>query len=95
MRTSFNEARSVQVNQLIEQILQESNIKTVLDLTCGTGSQVFWLAESGFDVVGVDINERMLAIACEKAKQKSMPLRLEHGDMRTSQVGQFDAVLTQ
>ena len=91
---AFNEVRYVQMNQLVEHILQENNIKTVLDLTCGTGSQVFWLAERGFDVVGVDINEKMLAIACEKTKQKSMPLRLEHGDMRTSQIGQFDAVLT-
>ena len=91
---AFNEAGSVQINQLIEHLLQEHSVKTVLDLTCGTGSQVFWLTERDFDVVGVDINEKMLAIACEKAKQKNMPLRFEDGDMRTSQVGQFDAVLT-
>ena len=91
---AFNEERSVQINQVIEHILQESNIKTVLDLTCGTGSQVFWLAERGFDVVGIDINEEMHSIAREKTKQKNIPLRFEHGDIRTSQVGQFDAVLT-
>lgn len=91
---AFNEARSVQINQLIERTLRKHNVTTVLDLTCGTGSQVFWLAERGFDVVGADISEKMLAIACEKAKQKNMPLRFELGDMRTSQVGQFDAVLT-
>ena len=90
----FNEARSVQINQLIERTLRKHNVTTVLDLSCGTGSQVFWLAERGIDVVGVDINEKMLAIACEKAKQKNIPLRFELGDMRTSQVGQFDAVLT-
>ncbi|MDA0911050.1 MAG: class I SAM-dependent methyltransferase [Proteobacteria bacterium] len=91
---AFNEARSVQINQLIEQVLQENNVKTVLDLTCGTGSQVFWLAERDFEVIGIDINEKMLAIASEQAKQKNMLLRFELGDMRTSHVGQFDAILT-
>ena len=77
-------------------MLRESHAKTVLDLTCGTGSQVFWLAEKGFDVVGVDINDKMLAIARHKADQKGMSLRFESGDMRNSHVhvGQFDAVLT-
>ncbi|MCF6776888.1 class I SAM-dependent methyltransferase [Thiotrichales bacterium 19X7-9] len=91
---AFNEARSVQINQLIAQILQESNVKTVLDLTCGTGSQVFWLAEKGFDVIGIDINEKMLTIALEKDNQKKLALHFEHGDMRVSQLGQFDSVLT-
>lgn len=84
---AFNEALSVQINQLIEQILQESNVKTVLDLTCGTGSQVFWLADQGFDVFGIDINETMISIARQKANEKGLPLHFELGDMRNSKVG--------
>ena len=90
----FNETFSAQINKLIEKILHKHSVKSVLDLTCGTGSQVFWLAKSGFEVVGVDINSKMLAIAKSKVKQQNLSLRFELGDMRTSNIGQFDAVLT-
>jgi 2-polyprenyl-3-methyl-5-hydroxy-6-metoxy-1,4-benzoquinol methylase len=91
---AFNEARSVHINRLIESILREYGIQTVLDLTCGTGSQVFHLSDKGFEVIGVDINEKMLTTAKQKAVQKGLSIRFEQGDMRTSQVDQFDAVLT-
>src|SRR5579872_1999843 len=91
---AFNEKRSVQINRLIEKVLQSRGVKTVLDLACGTGSQVFWLAERGYHVVGVDINAKMLKIAQAKAKRAKLKIELMKGDMRTSRVGSFDAVLT-
>ena len=91
---AFNEDHSVQINKLIAKILQERDVKTVLDFTCGTGSQVFWLTNQGFEVVGIDINNSMLAVAREKAKKKHLSIRLEQGDMRTVQVGKFDAAIT-
>lgn len=91
---AFNESNSVAINEWVARTLCEHNVKTVLDLACGTGSQVFYLAEKGLNVTGVDINDSMLDIACEKAKQLDLPFRFEQGDMRTSQLGQFDAVLT-
>jgi cyclopropane fatty-acyl-phospholipid synthase-like methyltransferase len=39
-------------NALIEKLLREKKVKTVLDMTCGTGSQVFYLADRGYEVVG-------------------------------------------
>lgn len=91
---AFNENNSRPINQLIENILKEQKAKTILDLTCGTGSQVFWLADHGYEVIGVDINAKMLNIAISKAKQKKLPLKFIKGDMRTIQVGEFDAVIT-
>jgi 2-polyprenyl-3-methyl-5-hydroxy-6-metoxy-1,4-benzoquinol methylase len=90
----FNEKRSVQINQIIEKILRKSGVHTVLDLTCGTGSQVFWLEEYGFEAIGIDINEKMLAIARKKSAQKNLNLKFAQGDMRSCQQGKFDAVLT-
>ena len=90
----FNEARSALMNQRIEDVLRDHAVQSVLDLTCGTGSQVFWLIKQKFNVVGIDINAKMLEIARHKAKQQNLSLRFEQGDMRTSQIGQFDAVLT-
>ncbi len=48
----FNENNSKVANALLEKILKEHHVTSVLDLTCGTGSQIFWLADSGFEVVG-------------------------------------------
>lgn len=43
-------------NALIEKLLKEQQVKTVLDMTCGTGSQVFCLTERGYEVVGSDFS---------------------------------------
>lgn len=37
-------------NAVVEKLLKEQKVKTVLDMTCGTGSQVFYLAERGYDL---------------------------------------------
>ncbi len=91
---AFNEQASAKINALIEQILHKNQVQTVLDMTCGTGSQVFWLTARGFEVVGSDISTSMLAIAHRKAQHTSRDLQLIEGDMRTLKVGTFDAVLT-
>ncbi len=90
----LNEKNSRSINQLLEKILKEHNVNTVLDLTCGTGSQVFWLVESGFEVVGSDINKNMLKIAKQKAKQKQSKIKFIHGDCRAVCAGKFDAAIT-
>lgn len=91
---AFNEANSKPINQLIETILKKHRVKTVLDLTCGTGSQVFWLAKRGYEVVGADINSKMLKVANSKAQKEKLALKFLKGDMRTIKVGKFDAVIT-
>lgn len=81
-------------NQVIEKILKEHKVKTVLDLTCGTGSQVFWLAKHGYQVTGADFSPALLNIAQTKALHEQIDVRLIAGDMRTIRVGSFDAVIT-
>jgi SAM-dependent methyltransferase len=91
---AFNEKNSAPVNQLLAQILAQYRVNTVLDLTCGTGSQLFWLLKHGYDVVGADINAHMLHVAKAKAKKQKLAVKLIQGDMRKLKVGQFDAVIT-
>jgi len=90
----FNEKNSVLTNQVIENILEKHQIKAVLDLTCGTGSQVFWLANRGYSITGSDINIEMIKIAKDKAKKLKLDAQFVKGDMRTLQIGKFDAVIT-
>jgi 2-polyprenyl-3-methyl-5-hydroxy-6-metoxy-1,4-benzoquinol methylase len=82
------------MNRSIEKVLKKHKVKTVLDLTCGTGSQVFWLAKRGYQVVGSDLSPKLIKIAKGKAYQEKIKVKLLKGDMRTKQVGRFDAVIT-
>ena len=91
---AFNEENTRTINQTLTNILKEHNVSSVLDMTCGTGSQVFYLTEQGFEIVGSDINTNMLNIAKEKAAKKDLDIQFIQGDMCSLKVGQFDAVIT-
>jgi ubiquinone/menaquinone biosynthesis C-methylase UbiE len=90
----LNENNSKAINALLERILKEHHVASVLDLTCGTGSQVFWLKEKGFEVVGSDISRSMLKIAKQKAKMKHLKIKFLQGDCRTVHAGGFGAAIT-
>lgn len=45
---------------------RKKNVKTILDLGCGTGTLALLLAKRGFDTVAVDASEDMLMVAQEK-----------------------------
>ena len=90
----FNENNSRAINTLLEKLLREYGVSNVLDLTCGTGSQVFWLSKAGFKVVGCDISRSMLKIAKQKAKLKGLKIKFLQGDCRNINADSFDAVIT-
>jgi 2-polyprenyl-3-methyl-5-hydroxy-6-metoxy-1,4-benzoquinol methylase len=81
-------------NALIEKLLKVQNAKTVLDMTCGIGSQVFYLHDRGYEVVGSDFSPALIAQAREKASVQGKEITFLDGDVRNLQVGQFDAVIT-
>lgn len=93
---TFNEdtANSRTTNSTIEKILRKHEVRTVLDLTCGTGSQVFWLTKHGYEVTGSDISPGMLGVAKSKAKKEKIGVRFLLGDMRSIKIGRFDAAIT-
>ena len=41
-------------------------VHTVLDLACGTGTMTWLLTGRGYEMIGVDGSEEMLAVAMEK-----------------------------
>lgn len=81
-------------NAFIESLLKAQNVKTILDMTCGTGSQVFYLAKRGYEVTGSDFSPVLLVQARKKATAEGLNLTFIDGDMRTLKAGQFDAVIT-
>jgi SAM-dependent methyltransferase len=83
---------------LIENVFRKygnGKIKTILDLGCGTGNHAIPMARRGYQVIGVDISEDMLA--CARAKSQSAGSEGQsflHGDVRSIDLHQqFDAVL--
>lgn len=68
--------------------------KKILDIACGTGNEIFYLSEMGFDVTGIDISEKMLEIAKEKLKDKKN-VRFLKMDMRELNLNEkYDAVFS-
>lgn len=70
----------------------------VLELACGTGRVLLPLATAGFEAVGVDLSEAMLADAAQTLALCPADVRarvsLHHGDMRTFDLGrQFRLVV--
>lgn len=91
---AFNEVKSQEMNAVLNQILTDLKVARVADMTCGTGSQVFFLRDRGFEIEGSDINKNMLDVAQTKAKEKGLDLRFTLGDIRTARLGTFDVVLS-
>jgi len=71
-------------------------VSSVLDLGCGTGNHAFAMAARGYDVIGIDRSEGMLAVAQQRLRDRNDKgkVRFQHGDIRTEETGRhFDAAL--
>jgi len=60
-----------------------------LDLGCGTGTNVLYLAQHGFDAVGVDISPRAIAVAQRKIKQAGLA---QHAQVYSGDVTRLDTL---
>jgi 2-polyprenyl-3-methyl-5-hydroxy-6-metoxy-1,4-benzoquinol methylase len=93
-----NDRESLPMNNLVAAFLQSyrPNCRSILDMTCGAGSQVFYLTKKGYDVTGSDINVKMLEVAKNKALKldPSLQDRFHVGDMCSVRLGKFDAVIS-
>jgi SAM-dependent methyltransferase len=84
---------------LITQLFQKYGqrpVRQILDLGCGTGNHAFPLAQQGYEVVGVERSESMLARARAKAAKSAAENRVlfQQGDIRSVELGRlFDAAL--
>lgn len=68
-------------------------IHTVLDLACGTGNLTKVLAERGYEMIGVDLSEEMLAQANEKCREMEgeRPIFLHQSMDKLDLYGTIDA----
>ena len=57
-----------------------------LDIGCGTGDNAIWLAQQGFDVIGIDTSELAIRKAEEKARQSNANCHFFLGNFLTRQI---------
>ena len=71
-------------NEYLQSLLREYGIDsgTVVELGCGTGTMTQMLAKAGYDMIGMDCSEDMLAIANEKKIESELDILYLLQDMR-------------
>jgi SAM-dependent methyltransferase len=62
----------------------------VLDMGCGPGWTTLLLARAGFEATGVDISERMIEIASERAQLENVHAEFHVGDMEELHLSRQD-----
>ena len=82
----------------LEKLFRRSRIPvhTVLDLACGTGTMTWLLTDRGYELIGVDGSEEMLAAAMEKSGQvEGIPPIFLHQSMPRLHLGmEVDAAIS-
>lgn len=77
-----NEAEAKkQIDFLRKHVSIPENAK-VLDLCCGCGRHAVQLKELGYDVVGLDLSEELLELACSRASECNLDMNFIRCDMR-------------
>ena len=69
--------------ELLVELVESGQVKKgkALDLGCGLGNYVIWLAKKGFDVVGVDGSPTAIKIAKKNAKRKKVKCKFLNSDL--------------
>ena len=80
----LDQDRSVQIangwKTVMEELADKGHGRRALDIGTGTGQFAFYLARQGYAVTGVDISEKMIAWARNRATQSSLDIDFHTGD---------------
>lgn len=85
-----------EVDFLLRVIKKYSSLKgkTLLSLGCGTASHDILLAKKGYDILGLDASEKMLAIAKEKVVKEGVTITFKKADASRFRVSKkFDVAM--
>jgi len=65
----------------IVKLFKKQGVKKILDLGCGSGRHIVYLAKNGFDVYGIDIAPEGIKIARDWLKNENLKANLKVGDI--------------
>jgi len=78
----FDQRKKQIMKEHWEIILKDTNVKSILDCSIGTGNLTLPLAELGYELSGSDLSRQMLNRCEEKAKEANLQVRLFQSDFR-------------
>jgi len=88
--------QSSQLDSIIREYWS-SSVSSILDVSCGIGTQILGLAHLGYNVTGSDLSSQEISRAKREAKKRGLELELSVADMReafTHHSRQFDLVIS-
>jgi SAM-dependent methyltransferase len=65
----------------IEKIFKKHKVKRILDLGCGSGRHLVYLAKQDFDVYGIDFSKEGIKIAKNWLRKEKLKAKLKIGDI--------------
>lgn len=86
---------SGQVNARLAETAAPLPAGRALDIGCGEGADALWLAERGWQVLGVDISDTALSRAADEARARGLTDRVRFAQINLSEAfpdGAFDLV---
>lgn len=84
---------SVQI-KFLTSLFKKYQVKSVLDVACGTGRHAIALKKLGYQVTGIDLEPAMVTYAKKKASEQQLAIDFKVQDMRNLKVkGSFDAAI--
>jgi ubiquinone/menaquinone biosynthesis C-methylase UbiE len=81
----------------IAKCFKKAGVKKILDLGCGSGRHLVYLAKRGFDAYGIDIARHGIKIARDWLKKEGLKSHLKVGDMHKNlpyKDNFFDAIIS-
>lgn len=70
------------IKEIFKKYSLPENTGVIADIGCGTGNMTIPLAKAGYEMIGVDLSEEMLAIANEKSEKENLNILYINQDMR-------------
>ncbi len=77
---------SAEPNQFLPPVVEDLEPGRSLDLACGEGRNTLWLAENGWDALGIDFSEVAVEKARRIAAKRGVDAHFEVGDVTQPQV---------
>jgi len=91
------ERRIAAVEKSIRQLTMQFDTGTIADVACGTGVHAIALGRMGYNVIGFDASERMIALARQNARRFGVnTIRFEQGEFQSPKIltsGPFALIL--
>lgn len=78
----FDQRKKQIIKEHWEIMLKDTNVKSILDCSIGTGNLTLSLAELGYELSGSDLSQQMLDRCEQKAKEANLQVTLFQADFR-------------